>query len=45
MEIGVFPIQMQNNKELEVNYSVEKLEEQANIENIPGYSVDIGDKV
>jgi penicillin V acylase-like amidase (Ntn superfamily) len=45
MDTGVFPIQMQNNKELEVNYSVEKLAEQTNIENQSGYSVDIGDRV
>ena len=44
-ETGVSPIQMQNDKVLEVNYIIEKLYEQANIENQPGYTVNIGDKV
>jgi hypothetical protein len=36
-ETGISPIQMQNNKALEVNSIVEKLSQQANIENKPGY--------
>jgi hypothetical protein len=36
---------MQNNKALKVNYIVEKLKEQANIENKPEYKLDVGDKV
>jgi hypothetical protein len=36
---------MQNNKALEINYIIEKLSEQANIENKSGYKIDIRDKV
>jgi hypothetical protein len=36
---------MQNNKELEGNYIVDKLKEQANVENQSGYKIAIGDKV
>jgi hypothetical protein len=36
---------MQNDKELEVNYVIDKLKEQANIENASGYSLAIGDNV
>jgi hypothetical protein len=32
---------MQNDKELEVNYIIDKLKEQAYIENTPGYKVDV----
>jgi hypothetical protein len=44
-ETGLSPKQMQNNKELEVNYIIDKLKEQANVENQSGYKLDIGDKV
>jgi hypothetical protein len=44
-EIGVSSKQMQNNKTLEVEYIVNKLSEQANIENQPGYRLNVGDKV
>jgi hypothetical protein len=44
-ETGVSPIQMQNDKTLEVNYIIDKLKEQANIENQTGYKLDVGDKV
>jgi hypothetical protein len=36
---------MQKDKQLEVNYIITKLSEQANVENTPGYKLDIGDKV
>jgi hypothetical protein len=44
-ETGVSSIQMQSDKQLEVNYIIDKLKEQANIENQTGYKLDIGDKV
>jgi hypothetical protein len=44
-ETGVSPIQMQNDKTLEVNYIIDKLKEQADIENQLGYKLAIGDKV
>jgi hypothetical protein len=44
-ETGMFPYQMQKNKALEVEYIIDTLSEQANIENKPGYKLDIGDKV
>jgi hypothetical protein len=44
-ETGVSPIQMQNDKQLEVNYIIDKLSEQANVENQPEYKVEVGDKV
>jgi hypothetical protein len=36
---------MQNNKAFEVEYNIEKLAEQANIENKPGYNLSIIDNV
>jgi hypothetical protein len=36
---------MQNEKTLEVNYIIDKLKEQANIENQSSYKLDVGDKV
>jgi hypothetical protein len=44
-ETGVSPHQMQNDKTLEVNYIIDKLKEQANIENQTGYKLEVGDKV
>jgi hypothetical protein len=36
---------MQNDKALEIEYIVNKLSEQANVENQSGYKLDVGDKV
>jgi hypothetical protein len=44
-ETGLSPKQMQNDKQLEVNYIITQLSEQANVENTSGYKLDIGDKV
>jgi hypothetical protein len=44
-ETGLSPKQMQNVKQLEIEYIINKLSEQANVENKPGYKVDIDDKV
>jgi hypothetical protein len=44
-ETGLSPKQRQNDKQLEVNYMITKLSEQANVENKSGYKVDVGDKV
>jgi hypothetical protein len=44
-ETGLSPKQMQNCKELEVEYIINKLSEQANVENNLGYKVDVGDKI
>jgi hypothetical protein len=44
-ETGLSPKQMQNDKELEVNYIITKLSEQANVENKPGYKLNVNDKV
>jgi hypothetical protein len=44
-ETGLSPKQKQNDKALEVNYIINKLSEQANVENKPGYKVKVGDKV
>jgi hypothetical protein len=44
-ETELSPKQMQNDKQLEVNYVITKLSEHANVENQPGYKVDISDKV
>jgi hypothetical protein len=44
-ETGVLPNENQNNKELEVDYIIDKLKEQANVENQSGYKLEIGDKV
>jgi hypothetical protein len=43
-ETGLSPKQMQNYKQLENEYTINKLSKQANIENKPGYKVDVGDK-
>jgi hypothetical protein len=44
-EAGLSPKQMQNDKELEVNYIINKLSEQANVENQPRYKLNVGYKV
>jgi hypothetical protein len=44
-ETGLPPHEMQNNKGLEVNYIIDKLKEQANIEKQIEYKLDIGDKI
>jgi hypothetical protein len=44
-ETGVSPNEMQNNKALEIECIVNKLYEQANIENKSGYKLTAGDKV
>jgi hypothetical protein len=44
-ETGLSPKQMQNDKELEIEYIINKLSEQTTIENKPRYKVDVGDKV
>jgi hypothetical protein len=44
-ETGLSPQQIQNDKQLEIEYIIHKLSEQANVENKPGYKVDVGDKV
>jgi hypothetical protein len=44
-ETELSPKQMQNDKQLEVNYIITKLSQQANVENKPGYKLDIGNKV
>jgi hypothetical protein len=36
---------LQNDKQLEVNYIITKLSEQANVENKPGYKLAVNDKV
>jgi hypothetical protein len=36
---------MQNDKQFEIEYIINKLSEQANVENKPGYKVDVGYKV
>jgi hypothetical protein len=44
-EPSVSAHQMQNDKTLEVNYIIDKLKEQDNVENQSGYKLDVGDKV
>jgi hypothetical protein len=44
-ETGLSPKQMQNDKALEIEYIINKLSEQANIENQPGYKVAVNYKV
>jgi hypothetical protein len=44
-ETGISSHQIQNDKELEVNYIIDKLNERANVENRSGYKLDVGEKV